>query len=451
MRLIFKTTILGALLFGPMSQAIAGCPQLGTSCTTAYTNANGYPAPQTVCWTTITEGQCSHNDRDPDWEYEPYDPGGGSNNDSNNTDTTNTDNSNTEKTCAGNPVLIASGTKYQVEQDFSVANSLLSFGRFYFQRSSNEGTLGKVWRSNYDFQLAVQTNEIGIKQGLTISTPDGRMHVFSAIAGTKFWLDSNGRLADLLETDNGGWVFKQGEVNFNFNAQGQLTAMANNTESVNLLYQHEQLSTVLSTSGRTIEISYQDSGLISQVTDANGAVYAYDYNHSGLLSQVNFPDGSDKSYLYEDLRHPSALTAININDENYARWQYDEQGRAISSEHADGAERTEFTYHGDLKTTVTNALGKQTTYQFTQVNGQKVATEITGHAGNYCSSANQGYEYDDYGRQTSQTDWNGLVTTTAYNERGLITESMLGSGSPTAISKQTEWHTVFDKPVKITT
>ncbi|MCL1052252.1 hypothetical protein L2755_22010, partial [Shewanella abyssi] len=37
------------------------------------------------------------------------------------------------------------------------------------------------------------------------------------------------------------------------------------------------------------------------------------------------------------------------------------------------------------------------------------------------------------------------------NERGLITESMLGSGSPTAISKQTEWHTVFDKPVKITT
>lgn len=86
-----------------------------------------------------------------------------------------------------------------------------------------------------------------------------------------------------------------------------------------------------------------------------------------------------KKYLYEDNNDSRLLTGI-IDERGirYATWKYDPHGRAISSEHAQGAEKTTIQYHSDDTTTVSNALGKSTTYKFGYFQGIKHITSIIG-------------------------------------------------------------------------
>ena len=64
--------------------------------------------------------------------------------------------------------------------------------------------------------------------------------------------------------------------------------------------------------------------------------------------------------------------------QGYASWTYDALDRAITSEHAGGAEKVRISYNDDGSTKVTNALNKQTTYQFEFIQGAKRITAING-------------------------------------------------------------------------
>lgn len=61
----------------------------------------------------------------------------------------------------------------------------------------------------------------------------------------------------------------------------------------------------------------------------------------------------------------------------YATWAYDAEGRAILSEHANGAERTELTYHADGSTTVTEVNGGTRKYTFEIINGAVKPVQLT--------------------------------------------------------------------------
>lgn len=147
------------------------------------------------------------------------------------------------------------------------------------------------------------------------------------------------------------------------------------------------------------------------------------------------------------------MALTGITDERrvrYATWQYDDQGRAVSSEHAGGTDRNTLTFNADGSTTVTNPLGKQTTYHFTYLAGARRVDTVEGHATASCQGANKGYTYTDEGWVASKTDWKGNTTTYTYNAKGQEIARTEAAGTPQARTITTEWHPSLPVKTKIT-
>lgn len=110
-------------------------------------------------------------------------------------------------------------------------------------------------------------------------------------------------------------------------------------------------------------------------------------------------------FHYEDSLNPRKLTGIT--DERgvrYATWAYDLQGRALSSEHAGGAEKVHITYNANGTSTVTNALGKKATYSFAVSQGVKHISAINGIISANCAASNSTFTYDTKGLLRTKKD-----------------------------------------------
>ncbi|WP_162962573.1 RHS repeat domain-containing protein, partial [Pseudomonas aeruginosa] len=125
------------------------------------------------------------------------------------------------------------------------------------------------------------------------------------------------------------------------------------------------------------------------------------------------------------------------------------QGRAISSEHANGAEKVSLAYNDDGSTTVTNEYGKQATYRFQVIQGIKRIVAIEGEPSPNCPSSNSTFTYDERGLLTSKRDNNGNLTTYQYNARGLETSRTEAAGTPQARTITTDWHPTLFLPVQV--
>lgn len=210
------------------------------------------------------------------------------------------------------------------------------------------------------------------------------------------------------------------------------------------------LAKIVDDFGRTLLFTYNAQNRIATITVPDGSVYAYSYDSNANLTSVIFPGGVVRSYLYNESAYtsgtnlPHALTGIaDERGIRYATWTYDAQGRAISSQHANGADNTLLTFNPDASTTVTNALGKQTTYNFSVINNVSRVVAVEGHATTSCEGANQNYTYTPEGWIESKTDWKGNTTTYSYNTFGQEISRTEASGTPEARTITTEWHPDF--------
>ncbi|BBP82911.1 hypothetical protein PHLH8_25530 [Pseudomonas sp. Pc102] len=206
-------------------------------------------------------------------------------------------------------------------------------------------------------------------------------------------------------------------------------------------------------SGTSLTIKEDSARQPIEVIQA-GTRLTFQYDKSNRIIGVTRTVGGDtkkREYLYEDIKNPSLLTGIT--DERgirYATWAYDDQGRAISSEHAGGAERTLVSYNADGSSTVTNALGKRTTYRFQTIQGIRRIIAIEGEPSANCPNSNSTFTYDDRGLVKTRTDNKGNVTRFDYNERGLEVSRTEAYGTPQARTVVTEWHPTLFLPVTIT-
>ena len=202
--------------------------------------------------------------------------------------------------------------------------------------------------------------------------------------------------------------------------------------------------------GRNLGFHYNDEGQLIQVSTPDGIV-AYAYNSNGNLAAVHYPGGGSRRYHYEDTRFPGNLTGItDENGNRFATWAYDEQGRAVLSEHANGVERVEFTYHDNGSTTVKDALGAERTYQFQVINGSLKVKQVTG---DQCVTCWNGHmkirNYGANGFLSSFTDWQGNVTRIEPDARGLQSCKMEGYGSADIRMVSTVWHANDRVPVRV--
>ena len=179
------------------------------------------------------------------------------------------------------------------------------------------------------------------------------------------------------------------------------------------------------------------------------------YDAANNLTSVTYPDNKVRTYHYEDSRFPNNLTGItDENGNRYATWSYDAQGRAITSEHAGGADKVTLTYNTG-NTVVTDAIGTARTKNLTTVLGVVKSTGSSQPGGSGCGASSSALSYDGNGNVSSRKDFNGYLTSYSYDlTRNLETqrkEGLNGDGSarPESRTISTGWHSYWRLPVKV--
>ncbi|MHC6085130.1 RHS repeat protein [Ralstonia solanacearum] len=359
------------------------------------------------------------------------------------------------KACAiGHPVLPGIGTKVLPEQD-DIGSGNLQVVRSYRSRSlSGPGAVAGQWTTNWQRSLDTSAASYRLPQINSIHE-DGSVSFFHK-NGT-FWgaTDTQDTLQSVTDATGKvtGWqytVVDTGTVE-TYDTSGKLQSVRErNGRTTTLSYNAtNQLTTVTAPSGRSLTFAYDASGHVASVTAPDGAFTGYGYNTAGILSTVTRPDGTTRRYVYEDSRFPTALTGIvDENGNRYATYAYDAQGRATSSTLTGGVDHYQFQYGDNYQTTVTDPTGKTSVYSFLKQNGVLLPTSISAPCG-LCGSTRQSSSYDANNNLTQETDYNGTVTTHAYDSDKREIQRVDGASTANARTTTTEWHKIWNLPLRI--
>ncbi|WP_308366721.1 MULTISPECIES: hypothetical protein [unclassified Microbulbifer] len=314
------------------------------------------------------------------------------------------------------------------------------------------------WRHNHSYFLAYYTLPDGTTQRLIAYRPNGSdLHfvdesgVFVALANRN-WRATK----DLGENQqHTGWTLEVDGRIEKYDTTGRILRVENEqAQGITYTYNGSgtQQETIADDNGNSITLAYTDSKL-TQITRNDGAVYQFVYNGNGLLQSIAFPgsESPQRVFRYEDARFPYALTGVTDEaGKVFSTFVYDEQGRAIRSEHNGGSESVDVEYVDENTRRLTNALGKQTTYHYSDANGFQRITSVDGEASANCAAANKGYTYDANGFIASETDWEGNTTTYVRDNLGREVRRIEAADTPEARMITTEWHSEFNVATKVT-
>ncbi|MEF9388601.1 RHS repeat domain-containing protein [Ralstonia solanacearum species complex bacterium KE056] len=349
---------------------------------------------------------------------------------------------------AGSPAIPGTGTAIASERDASgsaelpVSLAYRSSSRYGIGIGGGQWMLS--WQRSLDTSLAAEsTPQVAVQRddgSVSTFTPNGTAWSASNTQDTLQPIaDANGKTT--------GWqytVVDTGTVEA-YDTSGKLQSVRDrNSRTTALSYNAaNQLTTVTATSGRSLALAYDNQNRVASVTAPDGAVTGYSYNSAGILSTVTHPDGTTRQYLYEDDRFPTVLTGIvDENGSRYATYAYDDKIRTTSSALAGGANQYQFQYGNNYQTTVTDPTGKTSVYTFLKQNGVLLPASISAPCG-LCGSTRQSSSYDANNNLTQETDYNGTVTTHAYDSQKRETQRVDGVGTTNARTTTTVWHPQF--------
>ncbi|MES0478800.1 hypothetical protein ABUJ73_09610, partial [Pseudomonas aeruginosa] len=248
----------------------------------------------------------------------------------------------------------------------------------------------------------------------------------------------------LLEKKGNGWEYLSADnERLVFDNDGRLLRQTTTALGTRYLAYTANGINVDDEAGNRLTFSEDGKHQPTSLRTPDGQVtYSYDSRRLTAVTRSNGEGSLTRRYHYEDSRNGSLLTGIT--DERgvrYASWHYDNQGRAISSEHATGAEKISLSHHGGYSTRVTNEYGKQAIYYFQVVNGSRRIVAIEGEPSPNCPSSNSTFTYDDQGLLTSSLAYTGVdgwlasvstagsTTRFDYDAVGQITRVTRGDGS----------------------
>ncbi|MHC8329816.1 DUF6531 domain-containing protein [Pseudomonas sp. LB1P83] len=342
----------------------------------------------------------------------------------------------------GNPIDFLTGHKIESEIDFPSTKEKRKVNEIEFSR--NYTSKNGAWTHNYAFRLFSDANSVSIVHA------DGRISTFNKINGV--YLPRKPIAEYLIKTET-QWEYQSPENYFYiFDEKGRLSEIRK-LGAVQLIKYYENHIYVTDSYGNSINFTEDNkSQPLRFSSDVMQIEYEYDDYRQLMSVSKTYPNiVNKKRYLYQDPRDSRLLTSIiDERGVNYASWSYDDHSRAISSEHAEGAEKTTIQYHIDDSTTVTNTLGKSTTYKFGYFQGIKRITSIDGEPSVNCPRSNSTFTYDERGFLKSQTDNNQNTTLYTHNDRGLEISRTEASGTPDSRTIITEWHATLPLPVRIT-
>jgi RHS repeat-associated protein len=375
--------------------------------------------------------------------------------------------------CAGNPINIGTGNKYQPETDYQGAGDFpLVFQRTYNSDaatvSERLGT-GSGWRHSYERSIISAANS----SLATAYRADGSAYDFTLTGNN--WssaADVNLKLSRSASPDTWLLTTEDGSVE-TYNATGKLQSIKSRSGATQTLTYDANglLTAVTHSNGRSLSLSYDSNLRVATLQDPAGGLYRYGYNNAtGNLETATYPDQTTRTYLYNESANvgvdmPHALTGIiDENNHRYATFQYDGQKRAVLTQHAGGAERVSVAY-GGTSNTVTDALGTARTHRFQTLQGVVKSIGSDQPAGAGCSAAASAISYDANGNVASRTDFNGNLSCYAYDlSRNLETTRLEGlapgSSCPADLASYTpansserktssQWHASYRLPSQI--
>ena len=161
-------------------------------------------------------------------------------------------------------------------------------------------------------------------------------------------------------------------------------------------------------------------------------------------------------YLYEDSHSPDAVTGI-IDNRNVrtATYAYDDQGRAISSELANGSDKYTVEYTDsstELTRRVTNPLGKVAVFTFTRFGSGAPdyrLTQVDGEASTNCPSSARSLTYGSDTFIATETDEEGRITSYTRDAKARPTTIIEAYGTASARTTSIAWHSTLNVPATI--
>lgn len=344
------------------------------------------------------------------------------------------------QSCVGNPINFAMGIKVQEEEDFRSASTHypLRFARVF---NSADG----YWRYSYATRLRISASEV------VLLNANGRESPFARSGST---ITPDPDELGTLSQNGAGWRYVDPDnTQYEFNASGRLTKQTHPYGWAHTLtYGANGAVTVADGFGNSLSFTEDAHLQPRSLTTPNFSV-AYNYDAQNRLVSAVKTAGADvktRTYHYENTTHSRFLTGVT--DESgvrYATYAYDTLGRAISTTHAGNAELTQVAYNANGTTTVTDSVGRATTYHYVIVNGVKRISQIQGEPAPGCPASNSSFTYDSRGLLSSQTNATGSVTNFTYNTRGLEASRTEAFGTPEQRAIATTWDATLPVPTLV--
>ena len=330
----------------------------------------------------------------------------------------------------GNPCNPVTGNKYLVEQEIQATSlSALSFKRYYNSQDGRSSGLGMGWMSSYSRTLEVSQDSVLYRN------ETGQGHRFTKSGA--LWVPAADVQTTLTQDSTGFTITVPGPITERYSNAGKVQSITDATGITQTLTYDTlgHLERVESSTGQYLDFTHDSSNRISTITDHTNRVWTYRYDALSNLEYVDNPDGTTKRYHYEYLDFPHVLTGIT--DERgvrYATYDYDQQGRVITTSHAGYVQTVDISYNEHLNDgtrTITNSRWDSTTYSTTEQLGVALVTQIDGPGCSTCGTPNSSYSYDPANNNLlSKTD-NGIVTQYGnYDSKGQTGYMIEAFGTP---------------------
>jgi RHS repeat-associated protein len=323
---------------------------------------------------------------------------------------------------AGEPVNLLNGNVWFRQSDAEIGGIVgINMVRSYNSLASSQvysfplfGTFGPGWTHSYEAKLFPLSGGL-----LALRRGNGSpVYFFSTDGGSSYHATQPvGELSRISHQADGTYIrtFRKGGQEV-YDSQGRLTSIIDLSNNV-LQFSYDssgRLVAVTDPGSRALTFQYQGNK-ISSISGPDGPLANYSYDDNGLLELVRYADGSGYHFTYNQANQ--LITMADLSGRIVETHAYSGR-RAITSELSNGQERYTIDYGvNDPTVNVTDALGNVTTYEWTNIQGMKHITKITGPCGDCGGGGSrvQEWTYDDIGRVVSYKDGVGKITTYTYD------------------------------------
>jgi RHS repeat-associated protein len=357
-----------------------------------------------------------------------------------------------QSTC--NPVNLATGEKFKVEQDFVAGSSYgLPLERTYRAFNATATMFGPKWMSAYDFPYLRKSGcykhpdygNLCLPETVTLTLPDGATYTYDRVPQLVilYKVKNSAAGGTFIYDPYLGWELDRNGTKYSFSAAGVLQSIKSAGGLVLLQYTYGtnpfQPIRVTNAAGQSVQFTWVNNR-VTTVTDPAGNNWSYGYNASGMLSSVTSPGPSPniRTYHYEFTGSSTLLTGISINGVRHSTYDYYSNGRAKESRLAGNEERDTFTYSGN-QTTVTAASGQSTTYSYTVAQGELQIASISRAPTSTCPAADAQTFYDANGWVDYTLDWKGNRTEYTHDSAGRLLSVTAAFGTNAAMTRVNSW------------